>query len=246
LTVKGKSPLTGYVRTADFGPAWFDVDRNACDTRNDILRRDLHPISGTGCRVLSGVLNDPYTGKVIDFTRGSTTSAAIQIDHVVPLAAAWQTGAQKLSESTRVDLANDPINLFAVGGPTNEQKGDGDAATWLPPVTAFRCAYIAHQISVKAAYHLWVTTVEKATMTHILDTCPNQPAYTSTVSENVNNVAGPAASTKPAAPPMTSSGAAVFYQNCAAVRTAGKAPLYRNDPGYRSGLDRDHDGVACE
>lgn len=248
LTVKGKSPLTGYARTADFGTAWLDVNRNGCDTRNDILRRDLTSATGSGCRVLTGVLHDPYTGKVIDFTRGETTSTAVQIDHIVPLANAWQTGAQKLSESTRVDLANDPINLLAVDGPTNEQKGDGDAATWLPPRKSFRCTYIAHQVSVKAAYHLWVTSAEKDEMTRVLDTCPDQPTYASTVSNNVNATSAPVEpAPKPSPPAVTSSGGGdIYYQNCTAVRAAGTAPLYRGQPGYRSALDRDGDGIACE
>ena len=161
LPVKGRAPMTGYARTADFGAAWLDVDRNGCDTRNDILRRDLADTTGSGCRVLTGVLDDPYTGEPIDFVRGAGTSTAVQIDHVVALGDAWQTGAQRLSQAKRIDLANDPINLFAVDGPTNERKGDGDAATWLPPNKAFRCTYIAHQVGVKKAYGLWVTPAER-------------------------------------------------------------------------------------
>ena len=82
----------------------------------------------------------------------------MQIDHVVALSDAWQKGAQQLTATERLQLANDPVNLFAVDGPTNGSKGDGDAATWLPPNQAFRCTYVAHQIAAKAKYHLWVTT----------------------------------------------------------------------------------------
>jgi hypothetical protein len=177
---------------ADFGTAWLDVDRNGCDTRDDILRRDLADTRGAGCRVLSGVLNDPYTGGAISFVRGAGTSTAVQIDHVVALGDAWQTGAQQLSEAKRIDLANDPINLFAVDGPTNERKGDGDAATWLPPNTAFRCTYVAHQVGVKKAYGLWVTAAERAAMQRILAACPAVRAPTSRVSSVVLPVAVPA------------------------------------------------------
>ena len=137
LPVKGRAPMTGYAR-ARFGPAWTDDTaadggHNGCDTRNDVLRRDLRQLvlrSGTrGCVVLSGTLPDPYTGHVIAFVRGERTSTAVQIDHVVALGDAWQTGAQRLDPTTRERLANDPLELLAVDGPTNQAKGDGDAAT---------------------------------------------------------------------------------------------------------------------
>jgi len=180
LLVKGRAAKTGYDRTGSFGSAWLDVDGNGCDTRNDILARDLTDIVKSGsCRVLSGTLQGPYTGKTIAFERGLSTSSLVQIDHVVALSNAWQTGAQQLTQAQRVSLANDPLNLLAVNGATNSSKGDGDSATWLPPQASYRCAYVARQISVKAAYALWVTAAEQQSMTRILDTCPDQRASTS-------------------------------------------------------------------
>lgn len=176
LPVRDKVSLGGYDRVADFGEAWLDVDGNGCDTRNDVLRRDLRAVRTASCKVLQGVLTDPYTGRTIDFRRGATTSDRVQIDHVVALADAWRTGAQRLTAEQRERLANDPINLFAVDGPTNQDKGDADAAAWLPPNAAFRCTYVAHQVAVKAAYHLWVTPVERAAMAGVLRTCPRTPA----------------------------------------------------------------------
>jgi hypothetical protein len=177
LSVKGRAPKTGYERS-QFGPAWSDVDRNGCDTRNDILKRDLTAIvfkSGTReCVVLSGTLMDPYSGEKISFERGVKSSMDVQIDHVVALSNAWQTGAFKLTAENRMALANDPMNLFAVKGRLNSQKGDGDAATWLPPLKSFRCAYVAQQIAVKAKYSLWVVPPEKAAMLAILSQCPTQ------------------------------------------------------------------------
>ena len=176
LAVKGRAPKTGYERS-QFGPAWSDVDRNGCDTRNDILYRDLRSIvfkSGTrDCVVLSGVLVDPYSGAKISFERGQKSSMDVQIDHVVALSNAWQTGAFKLSYDKRLAFANDPMNLLAVKGRLNSQKGDGDAATWLPPLKSIRCAYVSQQIVVKAKYGLWVTPPEKAVMLRILGTCKN-------------------------------------------------------------------------
>ena len=177
LPVKGRAPKTGYTRD-QFGQAWADVDRNGCDTRNDMLKRDMTAViykAGTrNCVVLSGTLVDRYSGETINFVRGNVTSMEVQIDHVVALSNAWQTGAFKLSADQREALANDPMNLFAVKGRLNSQKGDGDAATWLPPLKSFRCAYVAQQIAVKAKYSLWVVAPEKAAMSTILAKCPTQ------------------------------------------------------------------------
>jgi hypothetical protein len=181
LAVKGRAPKTGYERS-QFGPAWSDVDRNGCDTRNDILNRDLTSIiykPGTHqCVVLSGTLLDPYSGEAISFLRGVATSSDVQIDHVVALSNAWQTGAFKLTYEKRLAFANDPTNLLAVKGRLNSQKGDGDAATWLPPLKSIRCAYVAQQIVVKAKYGLWVTPPEKAAMVGLLSKCPGFKAPT--------------------------------------------------------------------
>ena len=177
LAVKGRAPNTGYSRD-QFGQAWADVDRNGCDTRNDMLKRDLTSIEfkvkSRDCVVLSGILLDRYSGETINFLRGNVSSMEVQIDHVVALSNAWQTGAFKLSVAQRTAFANDPMNLFAVKGRLNSQKGDGDAATWLPPLKSFRCAYVAQQIAVKAKYSLWVTAPEKEAMVRILTACPKQ------------------------------------------------------------------------
>ncbi len=174
LPVKGRAAKTGYDR-AEFGQAWADTDRNGCDTRNDILARDLTAKTlkpGTrSCVVLSGALDDPYTARNIAFQRGRSTSSAVQIDHVVALSDAWQKGAQQLTKARRTAFANDPRNLLAVSGPANQKKGDGDAATWLPGNKAYRCAYVARQISVKAAYRLWITRAEHTAMSTVLAAC---------------------------------------------------------------------------
>lgn len=186
LLVKGKAPMTGYKRTADFGAAWLDENHNGCDTRDDILARDLKSTIRSGkCKVTSGTLVSPYTGATIKFVRGVKTSALVQIDHMVSLGDAWQTGAQQLNKLGREMLANDPLELLAVDGKSNDQKGDGDAATWLPHNKSFRCKYVARQISVKLAYGLWVTPAEKAAMTRVLVSCPNQTGYVSHLVQNL-------------------------------------------------------------
>ena len=174
LAVKGRAPKTGYARNL-FSDGWGNI--SGCDTRNFILKRDLTAITwraGENCLVATGVLNDPYTGRRIDFVRGVRTSLAVQIDHVVAVSDAWQKGAQQLSAQSRYAFYNDPLNLLAVDGPSNESKGDGDAATWLPPNKAFRCAYVARQVAVKAKYRLWVTAAEKDVIARVLTSCPKQ------------------------------------------------------------------------
>ncbi|SEQ27290.1 HNH endonuclease family protein [Arthrobacter sp. OV608] len=174
IPVKGRAPKTGYTRD-EFGPAWADTDRNGCDTRNDILTRDLTDETfkpGTNnCVVMTGTLADKYTGTTITFTRGQDTSSDVQIDHIVALSDAWQKGAQQLNTDQRKELANDPLNLMAADGPTNSAKGDKDAATWLPPNKAFRCEYVARQTAVKAKYGLWVTQAEHDAIATILQGC---------------------------------------------------------------------------
>ena len=174
LEVKGRAPKTGYTR-AQFGQTWADVNRNGCDTRNDILQRDLTDVVfriGTkNCVVESGTLIDPYSGTTIYFVKGEKSSMEVQIDHVVALSNAWQTGAFKLTLVKRTEFANDPENLMAVQGRLNSQKGDGDAATWLPPLKSYRCTYVSKQIAIKAKYGLWVTPPEKSAMKNILARC---------------------------------------------------------------------------
>ena len=173
LAVKGRAPKTNYSRD-QFGGEWTDID-GTCDARNVILHRDLVDVKmNAKCQVVSGVLHDPYTGKTINFVRGASTSSAIQIDHVVAVSDAWQTGAQQLTLNERKAMYVDPLELLAVDGPANNQKSDGDAATWLPPNKAFRCQYVARQIAVKAKYHLWVTSAEKQAIVTILSNCPGQ------------------------------------------------------------------------
>lgn len=178
LAGKGRAPRTGYARS-QFGQTWSDdvnveSGHNGCDTRDDILKRDLTGVEfapGTrDCVVVAGVLNDPYSGRTVDFRRGAESSM-VQIDHVVSLSNAWQTGAQALTLDQRTDLANDPRNLQATYGPLNQQKGAGDAATWLPPAKAYRCTYAARQIRVKKTYSLWVTPPERDALARILGGC---------------------------------------------------------------------------
>ncbi|MHA7190539.1 GmrSD restriction endonuclease domain-containing protein [Arthrobacter sp. MDT2-16] len=202
LPIKGRAPKTGYDRE-QFGQAWADVDSNGCDTRNDMLNRDLTEIvhaNSVPCKVQSGVLDDPYTGTVIPFLRGQATSSDVQIDHVVALSDAWQKGAQQLTRDQRIAFANDPLNLQSTDGPTNQQKGDGDAATWLPPNKGYRCEYVARQVSVKATYALWVTQAEHDAMATILSDCDGILAPTNQMAPSVAAPAEPVEEAAPVVP----------------------------------------------
>ena len=173
LAVKGRAAKTGYDRSSF--SHWRDPDRNGCDARNDILRRDLTNLviksDSNGCKVLGGVLADPYSGKNIDFVFGASL---VDIDHVVALSNAWQTGAFQFTSEIRLQFANDPLNLLAVSASLNRQKGDGDAATWLPPTKSYRCQYVARQIAVKKKYGLWITKPEKVAMSTLFAKCPKE------------------------------------------------------------------------
>lgn len=176
-------PVTGWdgrndFRRAAFGEAWSDdvdveLGHNGCNTRDDILRRDLTDLvirPGT-CYAQSGTLHDPYGGSVIAFTRGPATSDAVQIDHVVALSDAWYRGARDWAPQRRRDFANDPRNLLAVSAKDNFDKAFRNAASWLPPNEAFRCEFVARQVEVKTAYGLSVSAKERDAMLTVLAGC---------------------------------------------------------------------------
>ncbi|MGV0744881.1 HNH endonuclease family protein [Mycolicibacterium sp. XJ870] len=177
LPVKGWDRHTDYARWR-FGEAWTDdvnveFGRNGCNTRDDILRRDLVQLvvrPGT-CYAQSGLLHDPYTAADIGFVRGPHTSSAVQIDHLVSLSDAWYKGAREWDPQRRKDFANDPRNLIAVGAQPNFDKAFRDAASWLPPNAVFHCQFVSRQVEVKAAYQLWVSEKEQHAMAAVLDRC---------------------------------------------------------------------------
>lgn len=174
LPVKEAESGDTYERS-EFSSGW--ASWRDCNVRQKILNRDLDNIQlgENGCTVVSGTLNDPYSGRTIELTTKSAVSSKVQIDHVVALSDAWQTGAQHLSKEERKALANDDLELIAVSSSANQDKSDGDASEWLPENKAFHCQYIARQIAVKRKYHLWVTTAEKDAMVNVLTSCPNEP-----------------------------------------------------------------------
>ncbi|WP_067433536.1 excalibur calcium-binding domain-containing protein [Nocardioides jensenii] len=268
LAVKGRAPMTGYDR-ARFGQAWLDADRNGCDTRNDVLAERLRAVvlESNGCVVATGQYADPYTGATIDYRHGDGT--LIDIDHVVALGNSWATGAARWDIKKRAAFANDPLNLLPADASANRQKGDGDAATWLPAYKPFRCAYVARQVAVKQKYGLWVTAPERDAVTRVLAVCPDQAlpvdrwAAPTRVDHDITDPGAPAPSEPPRptstrssqpssqpspqpSPPPVKSLTSTYFKNCDAARAAGAAPVHSGDPGYGRHLDRDGDGVGCE
>ncbi|WP_044086856.1 HNH endonuclease family protein [Bifidobacterium bombi] len=170
-------PRSSSYRRDAFSYNKVDFDGDGCTVRDDVLRRDMNDVTYTGgssCHVDSGVLHDPYTGKEIDFVRGKQTSAQVQIDHVVALENAWQSGASKWGLAEREEYGNDMYNLLAVDGPANQEKGSASAAYWLPENRGYRCSYVARQIGVKTKYRLSVTTKERDAIIEVLRSCPSQ------------------------------------------------------------------------
>jgi hypothetical protein len=254
LDVKGRAPKTGYDRE-QFGGDWASID--GCDMRQRILQRDLRRLiyeAGSDCEISSGILDDRYTARRIIFHRGGASE--VDIDHVVALSDAWQKGAQQWSYDKRVQLANDPLNLLATDAGANRSKSDSDAASWLPPSKAFRCDYVARQIALKRRYRAWVTASERDAMARVLSACPDTKLPTS---RRVRVPVSPPPGEHESAPEPTvtpkskiggggTGGGVPYFENCDAVRAAGRDPLVRGDGVYEQNthMDRDGDGMACE
>lgn len=161
LAVGPAGSMKGYSR--DRFKHWADPDHNGCDAREDTLKRDAKAATNDGCKVVAGRWVDPYSGATV------TSAHNLDIDHMVPLANAWRSGADTWSDSRREAFANDPRVLLAVDSGLNRQKGDKGPEAWLPPAKGYRAAYAVHWIAVKSAYNLTVTPAEKKTLAGLID-----------------------------------------------------------------------------
>ncbi len=248
LTVKGRAPKTGYDRD-EFGSGWVDVDRNGCDTRNDMLKLRLENRDMSGnCKVMAGDLLDPFTGSWIYFERGGPSE--VDIDHLVALSDAWQKGAAQWEFAKRVAFANDPLNLEPVDSGQNRSKGDGDAATWLPPNKEFRCQYVARQVAVKTKYEVWATQAEVDAIVRVLGDCPGEPLPAAGTQPVIADNTGPAPKPKETAKPKEAANSSTKlderYPYCKDL-PAGLGPYQRGvDPEYEWYRDGDGDGWVCE
>jgi hypothetical protein len=235
---------TGYQR--DFFPHWTTI--NNCSTRERVLIEEstsFAQVDPFGCRVVAGDWLSSFDGRTWE------DPAEIQIDHLVALKEAWESGAWAWTENQRRSFANDmedPRPLNAVTGSVNQSKSDLDPADWLPPLVSARCGYIADWIAVKARWQLSIDGRERDAMARYLKfNCPDQrivPWETEAVpAPNSVNTSTPTAPISSGSSDLSGS---VYYANCTEARAAGATPILIGEPGYRSDLDRDKDGVACE
>lgn len=176
----------GYDRERYFG-GWASNGCGSATTRDTILARDLKDaVKNPRCQVTSGTLSDPYTGQTIQFRRGRNTSSAVQIDHVVALLDAWESGARDWDQTKRVQYANSPDVLLASDGPANMAKGSGLDANgtslyrpqnsgapdiWMPDNKAYRCDYMAKRATIKSKWGLTMTPREKQQTVSVLSQC---------------------------------------------------------------------------
>lgn len=233
----------------DFGGRWVDFDGTGCTSRQDVLRRDATEVVGAGCQPDQLVIQDRYTGSAFV----ALSAGEVEIDHVVAVYDAWLTGAQDWDDHTRVAFYQDKLNLIATEGAVNQAKSSSNAAQWLPPYEGAHCDFAARVVSVKAKWGLGVTDAEQDALAGVLRGCPDQGLL-------VGNEETPVFDATPyltggyqdtpvnPAPTQNSSNNAdePYYENCAAVRAAGAAPIYAGEPGFRKNFDRDGDGIGCE
>lgn len=250
----------GKYERALFGEPWEDIDNNGCDTREDILKRDIPNVTIKGkCDARQGSFNDPYTGKVINFNADDGRGGGVDIDHIIPLSLGWKTGASEWDASKRLAFANDPLNLMASDAGENRKKGDKDASAYLPPNAAFHCEYVARQVTVRAKYGTWITPAEKNAIYTVLQKCPEQPltedvwgvkvsksdpAVPAPAAEPVEEA--PAAVPAPAVPAPAAGGTDPDYGSCAKAKAAGAGPYTADQPEYKFYRDGDGDGTVCE
>ena len=236
-----KEHPAGYDRALFGYPA--DLDGDQCDTRSEVLQRDsITPaqVDPYGCTVVAGDWVSAYDGLTF------TSPGDLEIDHVVALKEAWDSGAWAWTAETRLAYANDLSDtrtLRAVSVSTNRSKGDRDPSNWLPNDPNDVCPFIADWVSIKTRWNLSMDSSEAGRIRNLLD---DQCLGTVIAPSPTAMVAITPVSAAPAVVPVAQPTADAYYANCTAARAAGAAPLHVGEPGYRSALDRDKDGIACE
>lgn len=230
----------------DDWPHWSDIDGNGCDGRQDaLIAWSVVPATvnraGT-CKVITGSWVSPYDGVT------TSVPGDFDVDHLVPLENAFRSGGWRWDSTRRRAFANDPDELVVSSATSNRTKGSDPPDQWRPPNRDSWCAYATGWLAVKVTWGLTATTSERDALGQMLDTCgPSGPVWPG-IGTIISGGGSPVGSTDaPATPPPSGSGGGdVYYANCSAARAAGAAPIRSGQPGYRSGLDGDKDGVACE
>jgi hypothetical protein len=226
---------SGYKRS--LFPHW-DEDSKNCSVREKVLiSESLKPVQvdPKTCSVVSGSWFSLYDGLTL------SSPSSIDIDHVVSLKEAWDSGAWSWTTDKRRLFANDlssEFSLRAVSAKSNRSKSDKDPASWLP-VPQARCQYLYDYVKVKTSWGLSVDKAELAALEKLNASCSTKDLSPTTPSS-------PSTSTVGTTSPSNNQAGSTYYATCADARASGAAPLYKGAPGYRESLDRDKDGVACE
>lgn len=211
--------------------------KNGCDTRARVLKRDSkkRTTKSGRCTIRTGKWTSVYDGRII------TQASKIDIDHMVPLAEAWRSGAKRWNSATRTAFANDTgykFSLRAVSASSNRSKSDRDPASWLPR-KAFQCTYAKQWVAVKYRWKLTVDNRERKALQRVIGSCKSK---TISLPKRASIKTGSSSSSSP----KPSRPSNVYYKNCTAAHNAGVTPIYKGEPGYGRHLDRDGDGIACE
>lgn len=238
LVVKAESASNSYDRA--LFRHWVDENGNRCDTRAEVLMRDTQaPVTRSGtCTIRTGKWKSVYDNQVI------TSASSLDIDHVVALKEAWESGASGWTSSERQKFANDlgfNRSLIAVSASTNRSKSDRDPTNWLPPATSYRCDYLISWIQVKYRWRLSIDSAEKSVIRTGLMNCGNPKVLLPprmTVSDNP---------LKPDPTPTSDGNLDPRFDYCYQAIAAGYGPYYKDvDPEYYWYKDGDKDGVVCE
>lgn len=233
---------SGYSR--DYFKHWVDANQNGCNTRYEVLiaEASIKPRISNGCYLSGGKWISKYDGVVF------MSPKQMDIDHMVPLAEAWASGAYKWSASTREAFANDlgyARSLIGVSASSNRSKSDKDPWLWMPPQGAFACQYVDDWIAVKYRWGLSVDSTERADLLRKIINCGKR-AYLATppkaavrFSSSSNSNSNPA--------PTRNSGQDPRFETCRLAKASGYGPYYRGkDSEYSWYRDGDSDGIACE
>jgi hypothetical protein len=241
---------------------WVDTDKNGCDTRKEVLIAEatIKPKIGAKCVLSGGTWVSSYDNKTF---KGS--GSGLDVDHMVPLAEAWRSGAWQWTSEEREKFANDLQDervLIAVSATSNRSKSDKDPANWLPKGSKEAvCDYVFNWAAVKYRFSLTIDPKERKVIERITleSSCADRHAQTMVkpliqfqkyISKGDSKPTPSETEVAPTPTPSKSLPKAVKYKNCTEVKNAGVAPILKstNPELYElnKGLDRDKDGDACE
>lgn len=219
---------------------WIDADRNRCDTRKEVLVSES--TRSVACTLSGGSWASAYDGVK------TSNSSVFDVDHMIPLKEAWESGAYAWDSTTRTNFANDLTyehSLIAVSAKSNRSKSDRDPNNWMPPASSFHCQYVGRWIAVKYRWSLSVDSAEKSYLSDKVASCGSAADVVAPTKATV--ALGPAPVAKPT-PSPTQAGTHPKFSSCAeAQRNGYRGPYTRGvNPEYAWYQDRDNDGVVCE